>query len=263
MTSSPPHPETTTAPVLLDIDGATAHIVLNRPHCSNAIDMELARGFAAAVTEIGRSHQVGVVVLRAEGGNFCVGGDVTAMAAAPSTGQFITELASRMHAALLELSRLSIPVVAVVQGAAAGGGLGLVLAADLVVCTESARFVTAYSGVGLSPDCGVTYWLPRTVGVGHALQMLTTNRVVDAETAWEWGLVTHVVPSAELDDHMRMLITGLARGSAEALGQARRLVRASTTRSLAEHLDDEAATIARLADGADARGRITSFAAAR
>ncbi|MGW5520557.1 enoyl-CoA hydratase/isomerase family protein [Nocardia africana] len=256
--SSSSHP-VDTPPVLLDIADTIAHIVLNRPHQSNAIDMAMAHAFADAVAQIERTPQISLVVIRAEGRNFCAGGDVAAMAAAEEIGEFIAELAQQMHAGLLALSELSIPVLAVVQGAAAGGGLGFVLAADIVVCTETARFVTAYSGVGLSPDCGVSYWLPKKIGMGRATQMMLTNRVVDAETAWEWGLVSHILPTTELDEQLRALITELGSAAAGALGQARRLLRTSPARSLREHLDDEAATIARQAVGTPARTRISSL----
>ncbi|WP_245925611.1 enoyl-CoA hydratase/isomerase family protein [Nocardia nova] len=236
-----------------------AHLALNRPARSNAIDLATARAFARAIAEIERSPDVKVILLRAEGANFCVGGDVGDMAAAPDTGAFIAELADEMHRALTGLAALAIPVVAAVQGAVAGAGLGLVLAADLVLCTETARFRTAYSGVGLSPDCGVSYWLPRTVGTGRALQMLLSNTMIDANTAWEWGMVSSIVPTAKLEDQAVLMATALADASAPALGQARRLVRAASARTLGEHLDDEAAAIARLAAGADARERIGTF----
>ncbi|MGF6883714.1 2-(1,2-epoxy-1,2-dihydrophenyl)acetyl-CoA isomerase [Nocardia sp. GAS34] len=259
MTSSTVY-TTADSPVLFDRSGPVATIVLNRPRYSNAIDMATARYFAEAVATIERSPDVRVVVLRAEGRNFCAGGDVTDMSATSDTGTFIARLAEVMHEAILGLARLEVPVVAAVQGAAAGAGLGLVLSADLVVCTEPARFRTAYSGIGLSPDCGVTYWLPRVIGAGHATQMMLTNRVIDADTAWQWGLVTDVAPGPRLDDHVAELVSGLVEGSGPALGEARRLLRGPHVRALAAHLDEEAATITRLASGADARARIDSFA---
>jgi 2-(1,2-epoxy-1,2-dihydrophenyl)acetyl-CoA isomerase len=263
MTDSAARQASEDAPILLDILGPVAHVVLNRPCRSNAIDLATARLLVDVIAEIERSPQVTTILLRAEGSNFCVGGDVNEMAASPETGTFIAELADEMHRALTRLVGLAIPVVAAVQGAAAGAGLGLVLAADLVVCTESARFRTAYSGVGLSPDCGVSYWLPRAVGTGRALEMLLSNKVIDANTAWEWGLVSRIVPSPELDGQAGAVAASFADASAPALGQARRLVRAAATRALGEHLHDEAATIARLAAGADAQGRIESFTAGR
>ncbi|MGW5518874.1 enoyl-CoA hydratase/isomerase family protein [Nocardia africana] len=250
-------------PILLDIVGPVAHLVLNRPERSNAIGLATARHFARAIAEIERSPHVEVILLRAEGANFCVGGDVGEMAAASDTGAFIAELADEMHRALTRLAALAIPVVAAVQGAAAGAGLGLVLAADLVICTESARFRTAYSGVGLSPDCGVSYWLPRTVGTGRALQMLLSNKMIDANTAWEWGMVSSIVPPSELEDQAMLVAASLAAASSSALGEARRLVRSVADRTLGEQLDDEALTIARLAGGAEARGRIASFVGER
>ncbi|MEV0854454.1 enoyl-CoA hydratase/isomerase family protein [Nocardia fluminea] len=247
------------APVLLDIDGTTAHLVLNRPNHSNAIDMALAVAFADAVAEIERSPELTLVIIRAAGRNFCAGGDVAAMAAAHDTGAFIAELAGRMHTALLALSRLNVPVIAVVQGAAAGGGLGLVLAADMVLCSETARFLTAYSAVGLSPDCGVSYWLPKTIGMGRAMQMTLTNRVIDADTAWDWGLVAQVAPAAELDRQLQALIARLNVTATQALGQSRCLLRTSPTQSLSDHLNREAASISQLAAGSSARTLINEF----
>ncbi|MET8430710.1 enoyl-CoA hydratase/isomerase family protein [Nocardia sp. NPDC004860] len=253
-----PDPMTDHEPVLLEITDFVATITLNRPDRSNAIDLSTARRLADVIAEIERSH-ARVVLLRAKGDTFCVGGDLTVMAAAPDTGSFLAELATEMHRAVLRLHRLDIPVVAAVQGAVAGAGLGLVLAADLVVAADSSRFRTAYSGVGLTPDCGVTYWLPRAIGSQRALAMLMFNRVIDAETAREWGLVGHVVPAGELEEQATAMAEGIAAGPFQALGQSRRLVRDSVTRSLTEQLDVEAEAIARAAAGADAQGRIAAF----
>ncbi|MGW8814856.1 enoyl-CoA hydratase/isomerase family protein [Gordonia terrae] len=226
-------------------DRGVADIQLNRPDAANALDMDVAEGLAAAVQSIERDG-VRVVRLSAAGRLFSGGGDVHGMAAAPDRERFLAELAGSVHRSLIALDRLPVPVVAAVQGTAAGGGLGLVLAADVVIATPKTSFVAAYSTIGLSPDCGVSINLPRTVGLGRALRMLVRNEKIDAATALDWGLVHEVVEAEQLESATDDVVALLLDRPTAAIGHARRLARASFGRTFEEHLDDEAATIARL-----------------
>ncbi|WP_137810221.1 MULTISPECIES: enoyl-CoA hydratase/isomerase family protein [unclassified Gordonia (in: high G+C Gram-positive bacteria)] len=240
-------------------DRGVATIRLNRPEAANALDMDLADGLAAAVQTIESDGGVRVIRLSAAGRLFSGGGDVHGMATATHRGQFLAELAGSVHRSLIALDRLPVPVVAAVQGTAAGGGLGLVLAADVVIATPKTAFVAAYSTIGLSPDCGVSVNLPRTIGLGRALRMLVRNEKIDAATALEWGLLHEIVEAGELDDATDAVVAHLLERPAAAIGHARRLARASFGRAFTDHLDDEAATIAQLGAGEEAAELLARF----
>ena len=252
---------TTTVPLLSVSDGV-ATIRLARPDAGNAVDLLTAFALRDAVGAVARAvDQVQVVVLRADGRLFCAGGDVRAMAAAPQRGDFVAELAGVLHEVLEGLRALPVPVVAVVQGAAAGAGVGLVLASDVVLAADHATFVAAYPTVGLSPDCGVSALLPGAVGARRAALFLLTGTPIDAATALDWGLVTEVCPAQDLEARAGEVVAAIAALPREAVGQAARLLRVAGERPYAVQLADEAATIARLAAGAEAGALLASFAA--
>jgi 2-(1,2-epoxy-1,2-dihydrophenyl)acetyl-CoA isomerase len=251
----------TTLPPLSVSDGV-ATIRLGRPDTGNALDLPAATALRDAVTEIARTvRDIDVVVVRAEGRLFCVGGDVRAMAAAADRPAFVAELAGVLHDALVALRALPVPVVAVVQGTTAGAGIGLLLAADVVVAAEHATFVAAYPSVGLSPDCGVSALLPAAVGARRAALFLLSGATLDAATALDWGLVTEVVDLDDLEARAGEVVAGIAALPREAVGEAARLLRLAPERPYAAQLADEAATIARLSATPDADALITAFAA--
>jgi 2-(1,2-epoxy-1,2-dihydrophenyl)acetyl-CoA isomerase len=138
------------------VDGAVATITFSRPEVSNSINLPTALALSAAVDAAGADDDVHVIVLRGDGPRFCAGGDASWFAAAEDSHAALLELAGVLDGALQRLALLPKPVVAAVQGAAAGAGLGVVLAADLVISTRSARFLTAYANIALTPDCGVS-----------------------------------------------------------------------------------------------------------
>ncbi|WP_020143522.1 enoyl-CoA hydratase/isomerase family protein [Terracoccus sp. 273MFTsu3.1] len=251
---------TTTVPMLSVSDGV-ATIRLARPDAGNAVDLPTAIALRDAVRAVGALEQVRVVVLRADGRLFCAGGDVRAMAAALERRAFVADLAGVLHETLTALRALPVPVVAVIQGAAAGAGVGLVLASDIVLAADHATFVAAYPSVGLSPDCGVSALLPGAVGARRAALFLLTGTPVDAATALDWGLVTEVCPAPDLDARAGEVVAAIAALPREAVGEAARLLRLAGERPYAVQLADEAATIARLAGGAEAGTLLESFAA--
>lgn len=253
---------TTTLPsVSLSTSDGVATIRLARPDAGNALDLPGALALRDAVGELARRlDTIHVVVLRADGRLFCAGGDVRAMAAAEDRPAFVAQLAGVLHEALAGLRDLPVPVVAVVQGAAAGAGVGLVLAADVVLAADHATFVAAYPSVGLSPDCGVSALLPAVVGARRAALFLLTGTPVDAPTALDWGLVTEVCPAETLDARAGEVVAGIAALPRRAVGEAARLLRRSGERSYADHLADEAATITRLSGTAEASALLGAFA---
>lgn len=249
----------TESPVLYDVADGVATIELNRPTSSNALDLALCEAFLSAVTRADGDDSVKVVLLVGRGKLFCGGGDVAAMAAAPDRGAFLQELADAAHDVVRALDRLEKPVVAGVQGAAAGAGLALTLSADLVVAGESARFVAAYTGIGLTPDSGLSWLLPQAVGLKRALEMTLTNRRLTAAEAVEWGIATSTCLDDEVGDIARAIARKLADGPAHAYGQSRALLRSASGRSLTEHLDVEARAIAAASATPEATRLVEAF----
>jgi 2-(1,2-epoxy-1,2-dihydrophenyl)acetyl-CoA isomerase len=241
------------------VDGAVATITFSRPEVSNSINLPTALALSAAVDAAGADDDVHVIVLRGDGPRFCAGGDASWFAAAEDSHAALLELAGVLDGALQRLALLPKPVVAAVQGAAAGAGLGVVLAADLVISTRSARFLTAYANIALTPDCGVSWLLPRTVGVHRALELTLAGRVLSADEAQEWGLVATVVDDDALDSAVHELVSRLAQASPFALGNAKRLIRSSLTVSRETSGDDEARTIARASLTREAKAATARF----
>jgi 2-(1,2-epoxy-1,2-dihydrophenyl)acetyl-CoA isomerase len=211
--------------VRLEIREHVAHLTLTRGDVANTLNLQFGREFVAAAYAIRKDSAVRAVLLRGEGKNFCFGGDLRGMVAAGGdVNAYLTELTTDLHAGLTHLARARAPVVAAVQGTAAGAGLGLVLAADLAIAGKSAKFTAAYTAVGLTPDAGCTFLLPRALGYKRAMEMFLTNRVLDAPLALEWGLVNQIVEDAELADTAAALAARLASGPTGAYGTVKRLL---------------------------------------
>jgi 2-(1,2-epoxy-1,2-dihydrophenyl)acetyl-CoA isomerase len=246
--------------VLLDVRDGIAHLTLNRPHAANGIDADLARDLLTAVGAIALDDRVRVVLLSGNGPRFCGGGDVKGFAdAGDALPGLIRSLIPSLHTAISLLVRGDAPVVAAVHGSAAGAGLGLVGASDLVVAAESTKFVMAYTGVGLTPDGASSWFLPRLVGVRRALELTFTNRVLSAAEALEWGLVTSVVPDEDVHRAAEELAARLARGPRSALAAAKRLVHTSLEDTLETHLAREAEAIVTASGHPESAEGISAF----
>jgi len=241
--------------VLYRTDGGVAEIRLNRPMASNSLDLPMTRALHEAIVRAEQDENASVVLLLGEGRLFCGGGDLAAMNAAPDRRSFIAELASAAHEAILAMDALSKPVVVGVQGAAAGIGFSIVLGADIVVAGESTKFVTAYTTIGLTPDGGLSWRLPRTVGQRVASELVLTSDPVEAERAQALGIVSTVCPDAEIEATARAAAEKLAARPPHVLGTARMLVRTQWEHTFSEHLNVEAAMIAEAA-GTDETGAL-------
>ena len=250
----------TAEPVLLEVTDGVARLTLNRPEVSNVIDLELAQALAEATGRLAVADDVRAVLLCGAGPRFCAGGDVQAFAAAgDALSGLLGPVLDALHRAVSDLAELAAPVVAAVQGSAAGGGMSLIAGADLVVAAASARFVLAYTAIGLVPDGGGTWYLPRLVGLRRATELAFTNRVLDAREALEWGLVNRVVDDDELVAEADRLVTELAAGPTGALGATKRLLRRSLQATLAEQLGDEATAMVQAGDSADGQAGVQAF----
>lgn len=254
----------TDTPLLIAQDGAVVTLTLHRPHAGNTIDLPLAVALRAAVARCDGDPTVRCVVLTGAGKVFCGGGDLARFAAAGDTvPDYLRELAETLHQAVAILMRMAKPLVVLVNGPAAGAGLSLAIAGDVVLAARSAHFTAAYASVGLSPDGGMSWHLPRVVGLRRAQEMIIANRRVLSDEAEAIGLVTRTVDDADLMAEGRACAAQLAAGPTLAIGGARCLLLQSYAASLEETLDRERETIVAMGATADCREGVAAFAARR
>jgi 2-(1,2-epoxy-1,2-dihydrophenyl)acetyl-CoA isomerase len=247
-----------------EVQAGVATITLNRPHAANAIDMTLGRELMDAVTRSDADPSVRALLLTANGKMFSGGGDLASFANyGDDVGRALRELTGYLHLSVARLLRHKAPVVVAVNGVAAGGGMSLALAGDLVLAAQSARFTMAYTKAGLVPDGGSTHVLTRLVGLRRAQELIFTNRLLNAEEALSWGLITRVVPDCELAAQALELARSLAQGPTRAFAGVKRLLVSSSTESPEAQMELESQAIARAAEEADGKEGIAAFLAKR
>jgi 2-(1,2-epoxy-1,2-dihydrophenyl)acetyl-CoA isomerase len=247
----------------LTVDRANrvATLTLNRPDAYNALNMALGRELFMASLELDEDPEVRCVVITGSGRAFCAGGDVKDFVDnLGRIGAHIKELTTYLHGAVSRFCRSDKPVIMAINGIAAGGGFSFALSGDLVVAAESAKFTMAYSKIAATPDGSSSYFLPRLIGLRRAMELYFTNRVLTAREALEWGLVTRVVPDAELRPAVTALAAELAQGPTKAFGAAKRLLHQSTWESLETQMELEAQAIAASGHTEDFRAGVTAFA---
>ncbi len=251
-------------PVSLEVAGGVARLTLNRPERLNTIDLAVARALDEAATRLSSEDGVRVVLLSGAGPAFCGGGDLKSFAAVgDDLPEHLNDVTRHLHAALAVLARIDAPIVAAVRGSAAGAGLGLVCASDIVVAAASTKFAFAYSAIGLTPDGGTSWNLPRLVGLRKAQELALTSRVIDSAEAERIGIVTTVVPDGELDAAVESVVATLATAPTRALGVTKRLLRTTYDVTYEERLAVEATELSKAAGTPDGREGIAAFLAKR
>ena len=242
-----------------------ATLRLNRPEHGNAIDPMLVEDLYEAVFRAGADPSVRAVLLCGAGRTFTTGGDLDVFAGLPRAGlsRRLREMVDRYHLALERLTTIDAPVVCAVQGAAAGGGLGLVHVSDVAVAADDAKFALGYAAIGLASDGFNTWYLPRVVGLRRAQQMFLLNRVLSGTEALDWGLVSEVVPAADVQARARALAEELAAGPTRALGRMKRLLRQGASSELSVAALAEVDAMSAAGDSDDAVEGIDAFAARR
>lgn len=231
--------------ILLGLDGAVATLTLNRPDSLNALDVPMMDALAAHASALAADDNVRCVVIRGAGRHFMAGGDIRTFAAnlgAPpeQRQRDFVRIVQRVHVAIETIYRMPHPVIAAVHGAVAGFGLSLMCACDLVVAADTSYFTSAYRHIGLTPDGGGTYALPRMVGVKNAMEIVLLGARFGVDDARRIGLLNRVVPEAELAAAVAQLAATLAAGPALAMRNGKRLINESLSRSLSGQLDAEA-----------------------
>ena len=247
--------------LILERKDNVATITLNRPDAFNALNLALGRDLFHASIEVDEDPEVRCVVVTGTGKAFCAGGDVKDFVDnLPRVGALVKELTTYLHGAVSRFCRTDKPVIMAINGVAAGGGLSLALSGDLVVAAESARLTMAYSKIAATPDGSSSYFLPRLIGMRRTMELYFTNRVLTAREAFEWGLVTRVVPDTEFKTAVATLAREMAQGPSRAYGGAKRLFHESTWTSLETQMELEAQAIANSGRTDDFRAGVTAFA---
>jgi 2-(1,2-epoxy-1,2-dihydrophenyl)acetyl-CoA isomerase len=220
-------------------NGAVATIALDRPERLNAFDGTMHEELYAALEDVDSDEEVRCVVLRGEGRGFSAGADLSSVRSEddPDLGEYLRQTYSR---AIVKMVRMEKPIVAALHGPVYGAGMGMALACDMRVAAESAKFSVAFIKIGLMPDAGVSFFLPRIVGLGRAMEMSMTGDAVEAEEARRIGLVNKVVAGESLVEEATALAEKLASLPTKAMGRIKHSLYASFESDLEEALETEA-----------------------
>lgn len=251
------------APVRLDVVGAVATITLDRPEGMNALTLAVKTALLEAVTSVHDDPAVRAVVLTGSGRAFCVGQDLREHAAQLEAGDTAPLRTVREHynPIVTRLASMPKPVVAAVNGTAAGAGLGLACACDFRIGAAGSRWTTAFTGIGLTADSGLSWTLPRLVGIAKATALLVLAEPFTAEQAFEMGLLTAVVPAEQVLPAAQELAARLAAGPTVAYAGLKQSLRAASTSTLEEALAQEEAQQTRAGATQDHRAAVRSFLA--
>jgi len=241
-----------------------AVVALNRPDAYNSFNYELVSQLANRLTTLAGDNGVRGVVITGRGKAFCAGGDLKwALEYPTGPGAAFHTLASQFHLAVLEIRRMKKPVVAAINGVAAGGGFSLALACDFRVMDQSAALNQAYTSAGLCIDGGGTFTLPRLVGFARALEIAAFDKPIPSEQAFQWGLVTKVVADGQALSEATAMAQDLARRSLNSFAWTKKLITDSFNTSFETQLEIERAALEACADHPDGQEGLTAFSEKR
>ncbi len=246
--------------LLFDVRNHIATLTINRPEAANAINLEFSKDLFNAILQCDDDPEIRAVVITGRGDLFCAGGDLKEFInQGAHLPHHIKEITTYLHAAISRMIRMDAPVIAAVNGFAVGAGMSIALACDFVLATPSARFSVAYTRVGLTPDGGMSYILPRIVGLRRAIELTLTNRVLSAQEAFEWGLINKVVDEGELLAQAESLATQFASGPLISMGISKRLLHMGWNETLETHMENESQSISHVSRTLDAKEGMTAF----
>lgn len=254
--------------LLVSKENGIATLTMNRPEARNALSIEMRQAMFTELSAIEHDDEIRCVVFKGAGDHFMAGGDVKSFGAfakmpPEERRQTFEARIHNLHPTIFMMQRMKKPIIASVQGAAAGFGLSLVMACDLAIAADNAFFTLAYVGIGATPDGSGSYSLPRIVGTKRAMEITMLGDRFDAETAEKWGIINRVVPTNDIESETMKLAGRLATGPTVALGNTKRLINASLGNSLETQLSMEATSFAECAASDDWVEGITAFAEKR
>ncbi|HNP57327.1 MAG TPA: enoyl-CoA hydratase-related protein [Gordonia sp. (in: high G+C Gram-positive bacteria)] len=240
-------------------DGVLSIAVSSPANGTSLDDNALDEAIIALTALLAGQRDERVILLHGSGKNFCAGGNVASFATAVDRTEFLAELADRLHRTIALIVESGRPVVVAAKGWAAGAGMSLTMLGDIVVGGPSTKMRPAYRGIGLSPDGGMTWTLPRIVGLVRARKIILTDQIIDAPEALELGLLTEIVDDDRVDASAREIAVALASGPAAALQATAALLRADPATTLVEQLAAEAASISSLGGRAEGIEGVDAF----
>ena len=247
--------------IIVEIDESEhyATIYLNRPEQLNSLNFQLAEDFCSAMEEISNQEKIRCVIITGKGNAFCAGGDLGAFKKADEPDNFLFNLATIFHKGIKILKNMNAPSIAAINGACFGVGLSLACACDLRICSEKAKFGVAFTSVGLSPDSSLTFHLPKIVGLPIANEMAILNRILDAEEAIKYGLVSKVVSEESFIKEVKEMAKKISHGPTMAYGSTRKLFTVSYSNDLESQLNEEIINIKKNAASEDFQEGVSSF----
>jgi len=249
-----------TESIKLSNDGRIVTVMFNRPDAFNAFDQDMVVLLAESLTLLAVDDSVSAVVISGEGRAFCAGGDLRSILSfpyGPAAGLY--KLAASFHRAIVEIRRMKKPVIAAINGIAAGGGFSMALACDFRVMAQSAVLRQAYTSNGLSIDGGGTFTLPRIVGLARALEIIAFDKPISSEQALSWGMVTKVVPDGQALEEAYKIARELARGSLHSFGRCKELTTNSFNTAFEAQIELERSALSCCADHPDGKEGLKAF----
>ena len=242
------------------LDGDVLRIAIATAANGTALDFDCVDEGTAALRALAAGEiAAGAVLLVGDGANFCAGGNVRDFAGAPDRAAFLLDIANRLHDFVRLLAATTVPVVAAVQGWAAGAGMSLACAADIAIGGESTKLRAAYPGVGLTPDGGMSFTLPRIVGARKAAELILSDTIIDADEAVRLGILSRLVADDEVKDEALKVAAGFAAGPTSSYAGIKALLARSGGSTLSDQLDAEAASISAAAAGPTGREGVDAF----
>jgi 2-(1,2-epoxy-1,2-dihydrophenyl)acetyl-CoA isomerase len=246
--------------VKLQKTAGTAVVTLSSPKSYNAFNLEMIQHLAERLTDLATDQGIKAVVITGQGKVFCAGGDLKWVAGfGRRYGEAFHELAASYHQAILEIRRMPKPVVAAINGLAAGGGFSMALACDFRIMEASALLKQAYTGNGLSIDGGGTFTLPRIVGLAKAMEIAGFDRPIDSATARSWGLVTEVVEDGQASERAIEILEEMKKGSLSSFATSKKLINDSFDTSFETQLEKEREALSWCADHPNGKEGISAF----
>jgi len=246
--------------VKLEKQGSIATITFNRPDKMNSFNLAMADDMEAVTEDVMLDDKIRAVILKGEGKLFMAGGDLKYFAENLKTMPAgILHIIRQLKSSMFNLRNMNKPVLAAVHGSVAGVGVSFMLAADLVIAADDTKFTLAYTGIGTSPDGGVSYMLPRLVGTKKAMELMMLSELFDAKTALQHGLINWVAPGDQLFDQVNAIATRLANGPTKAFANVKRLVNHTWDNSFETQCELEALSFAECSATQDFTAGVSAF----